>query len=55
MNFVSLFIIFNAGAPPLNTGESSGSTAKTFNWGNFGFSTSATPVICPLVPMPVMM
>ena len=43
------------GAPPLNTGDNSGSTANTFKPGHFAFNTSATPVICPPVPTPVMM
>jgi hypothetical protein len=33
------------GLPPLNTGDNSGSTANTFNEGNFCFTTSAMAVM----------
>ena len=42
------------GAPPLNTGDNSGSTANTLRLGKCVFKTSATPVICPPVPTPVI-
>jgi hypothetical protein len=33
--------------PPDRTGDSVGSTAKTFRFGQRGLRTSATPVMCP--------
>jgi len=42
------------GCPPLITGDCSGSTAKAFRLGKTFFNSSATPVICPPVPTPVI-
>ena len=42
------------GWPPLSTGDSAGSTAKTLRFGQTFLSTSAQPVMWPPVPTPVM-
>ncbi len=42
------------GAPPLMTGDLTGSTANTFSFGQRFFSTSPHAVMWPPVPTPVM-
>ena len=42
------------GLPPDSTGDSVGSTAKTFRSGQDCFSACAQPVMCPPVPTPVI-
>ena len=42
------------GLPPLITGDAAGSTANTFSFGHFAFSTCAQPVMWPPVPTPVI-
>jgi hypothetical protein len=48
------WIACGPGCPPEITGDSVGSTANTLSFGQTGFKASATPVMWPPVPTPVI-